>query len=31
VKAAVEAYQRSNNMEADGVAGAATMDKMGAY
>lgn len=31
VKKAVEAYQRSNKMEADGVAGAATMDKMGAY
>ena len=31
VKQAVEAYQRSNKMEADGVAGAATMDKMGAY
>ncbi len=31
VKKAVEAYQRANNMEADGVAGAATMDRMGAY
>jgi Ca-activated chloride channel family protein len=31
VKTAVEAYQRSNSMPADGVAGAATMDKMGAY
>ena len=31
VKKAVEAYQRSNNMEADGVAGAATLDRMGAY
>ncbi len=31
VKTAVEAYQRSNNMPADGVAGAATMDRMGAY
>ena len=31
VKTAVEAYQRSNNMPADGVAGASTMDKMGAY
>lgn len=31
VKTAVEAYQKANNMEADGVAGAATMDKMGAY
>ncbi|MBP6011244.1 MAG: VWA domain-containing protein [Alphaproteobacteria bacterium] len=31
VKKAVEAYQRSNKMDADGVAGAATMDKMGAY
>ncbi len=31
VKEAVEAYQRSNNMNADGVAGAATMDSMGLY
>ena len=31
VKKAVEAYQKANNMEADGVAGAATMDRMGAY
>jgi len=31
VKTAVETYQRSNNMPADGVAGAATMDRMGAY
>ena len=31
VKKAVETYQRSNKMDADGVAGAATMDKMGAY
>jgi Ca-activated chloride channel family protein len=31
VKQAVEAYQRSKNLSADGVAGAATMDAMGAY
>lgn len=31
VKKAVEAYQKSNNLEADGVAGAATMDRMGVY
>jgi Ca-activated chloride channel family protein len=31
VKKAVEAYQKTNNMEADGVAGAATMDRMGVY
>jgi Ca-activated chloride channel homolog len=31
VKQAVETYQRSKNMSADGVAGAATMDSMGAY
>ncbi|NOT39593.1 MAG: VWA domain-containing protein [Alphaproteobacteria bacterium] len=31
VKQAVEAYQRSKNLNADGVAGAATMDSMGAY
>jgi Ca-activated chloride channel homolog len=31
VKEAVEAYQKSNNMQADGVAGAATMDRMGVY
>jgi N-acetylmuramoyl-L-alanine amidase len=31
VKQAVEAYQRSNNLSADGVAGAATMDAMGLY
>lgn len=31
VKKAVEAYQKANNIEADGVAGASTMDKMGAY
>jgi murein L,D-transpeptidase YcbB/YkuD len=31
VKTAVETYQRSKNLNADGVAGAATMDAMGAY
>ncbi len=31
VKEAVEAYQRSKNMNADGVAGASTMDSMGLY
>ncbi len=31
VKQAVEAYQRSKNLNADGVAGASTMDSMGAY
>lgn len=31
VKQAVEAYQRSKNLNSDGVAGAATMDAMGAY
>ncbi len=31
VKQAVETYQRSKNLNADGVAGAATMDSMGAY
>jgi Ca-activated chloride channel homolog len=31
VKSAVETYQRSKNLSADGVAGAATMDAMGAY
>jgi Ca-activated chloride channel family protein len=31
VKQAVEAYQRSNNLSPDGVAGAATMDAMGLY
>ena len=31
VKQSVEAYQRSKNLNADGVAGAATMDSMGAY
>jgi peptidoglycan hydrolase-like protein with peptidoglycan-binding domain len=31
VKAAVEAYQRSQHTTADGVAGAATMDALGLY
>ncbi|MFM9865451.1 MAG: VWA domain-containing protein [Micropepsaceae bacterium] len=31
VKQAVETYQRSKNLNSDGVAGAATMDSMGAY
>lgn len=31
VKQAVQAYQKSKNMEADGVAGATTMDSMGLY
>jgi len=31
VKEAVEAYQRSKSLPADGVAGAATLDSMGAY
>lgn len=31
VKQAVEAYQKAKSLPADGVAGAATLDKMGAY
>jgi peptidoglycan hydrolase-like protein with peptidoglycan-binding domain len=31
VKHAVQAYQKSKNMAADGVAGATTMDSMGLY
>jgi peptidoglycan hydrolase-like protein with peptidoglycan-binding domain len=31
VTEAVEAYQKSKNISADGVAGAATMDSMGLY
>ena len=31
VKEAVETYQKSKSISADGVAGAATMDSMGLY